>query len=74
MLPWTHYRPAEQEKQSGTDASRGLCDEARLIGVIDPREAFILQQMRRKACTQQGLLSTVIRQVTLGTELRLRNC
>ena len=45
-------RLAEQEKQSGADGSPGLRDEAKLIGVIDPREAPILQQMRREIRVQ----------------------
>ena len=45
-------RLAEQEKQSGADGSPGLRDEAKLIGVIDPKEAPILQQVRREIRVQ----------------------
>ena len=45
-------RLAEQEKQSGADGSPGLRDEATLIGVIDPKEAPILQQVRREIRVQ----------------------
>jgi hypothetical protein len=45
-------RLAEQEKQSGADGSPGLRDEAKLIGVIEPKEAPILQQVRREIRVQ----------------------
>ena len=41
-------RLAEQGKQSGADDSPGLRDETKLIGAIDPRDAPILQQVRRE--------------------------
>ena len=51
-------RLAEQEKQLGADGSPGLRDEAKLIGVIDPREAPILQQVRREIRVQVKALGT----------------
>lgn len=51
-------RLAEQEKQSGADGSPGLRDEAKLIGVIDPKEAPILQQVRREIRVQNKALGT----------------
>ena len=45
-------RLAEQEKQLGAEGRPDVRDEAKLIGVIDPKEAPILQQARREIRVQ----------------------
>ncbi len=40
-------RLAERERTAGNDAARlGIADERELVGIIDPAEPAILQQMR----------------------------
>ena len=51
-------RIAQKEKQSGTADAPGIRDEAQLIGRIDPREAPVLQRVRRELRVQGKALTT----------------